>query len=892
MTLESGTRFGAYELISPIGAGGMGEVYRARDSRLGRDVALKILPSGFAASEQFRVRFDREARAIASLNHPQICTIHDVGSQDGRHYLVMELLEGESLAQRLERGPLPVDQVLRYGAQIATALDAAHRKGIIHRDLKPGNIMLTKSGAKLLDFGLAKSSEERGGVIGGLTSLPTQAQPLTEEGTILGTFQYMAPEQLEGTPADARTDIFALGAVLYEMTTARRAFEGKSRTSLIAAIVSAQPAPISEVVPMTPPALDHVVRKCLEKDPDERWQSAHDVASELRWISEAGSQVGVPSALARSRRSKNAVTLALAVVGWLTAFAVAGMFARERAATAPARSVFRSDLVLPAGQGVAGPFLGPITFSPDGERLLFVGSSPRAGNPMQGGVPGELAVHHFGSGARTVLAGTRGAIYPFWSPDGEWIAFFADAKLKKVAASGGPVQVLCDAPQGRGGTWSRKGVIVFAPEIFGPLMKVPDAGGTPVPATEVTSEEWTHRNPHFLPDGEHFLLTASDRGDEINSGIAVASLSDPVIRMLNVAGAQPQHAAGFLFYVRDRNLIAQRFDAGKASVVGTPTPIADRVAASLPRQTAHVSVSPSGVLAYQQGGFSPAQFIWSDRTGRELGAAGEPGNYAGARVSGDGRTATFIRREESGEVSVWMMDLATGNVTRITRNITSPVVLAIPSPSGDRVAVSTLGGASGLKSGTWIQTPSATETPAMLLEHPGFYAVDWSRDGRIIIGQTQETGTGFDIVWVAADAPAKIHRFAATAADEGSGRLSPDGRWLAYSSNETGSHETYISDFPQRKNRWQVTRSGGSQPISWSIDGRELFYGGSGASGAVSIRVRGGTLEIGEPAVIRDTVDAPVVWGDGDRLLVLKRLDSADDEPVRIVRNWKKLLEK
>ncbi|HUF09056.1 MAG TPA: protein kinase [Rhodothermales bacterium] len=881
MSLAPGKRFGVYELLSPIGAGGMGEVYRAHDSRLGRDVAIKILPPGFAGNTELLSRFDREAKAIASLNHPHICTVHDVGHEDGVHYLVMELIDGESLAQRLLRGPLPVEQVLRYGAEIATALDAAHRKGITHRDLKPGNVMITKSGAKLLDFGLAKAAGEERGVIEGLASGLTEARPLTAEGTILGTFQYMAPEQLEGSPADARTDIFALGTLLYEMATAKRAFEGSNKTSLIAAIVSAQPAPIAEVVPMTPPALDHVVRKCLEKDPDERWQSAHDVASELRWISEAGSQIGLPAAAVRARRSQKVRVTTLAIVGWVAAITALGLFYRERTTTASARDLFRSDLVLPSGQGIAGPVNGGMEFSPDGTRLLLVQRSD------------GIAIHDFRSGNRHVLDGTRGGNFPFWSSDGEWFAFFADGKLKKIRSSGGPVQILCDAAQGRGGSWSRKGIIVFAPEIFGPLMQVPESGGTPAPATTTDAEEWTHRNPRFLPDGDHFLFTATSRADGGGDmgAIAVASLSDPNVRMLDVSGAQPQYADGYLFYVSDRNLIARQFDAGRVKVTGSPQPIADRVDVFLPRQTAHLSVSSTGVLAYQQRFSSPAQLFWTDRSGRETLSAGEPGNYGGARASGDGKTAVLLRREDSDEVSVWLMDLSRGNVTRVTRSFDSPVVYATPSYDGRQVAVSTLGG-TALKPGVWIQTPSVTAMPDLLLEMSPFLIADWSHDGRVMVAHTQRTGTGFDIIWIAVDDPTTVNYFAPSAANEWDARLSPDGRWLAYSSNETGSNETYISDFPEAKQRWQVTRTGNSHPIAWSADGSELFYGGSAGSAAVTVRENGGNLEIGDPTPIPHSEDSYVLWGDRDRFLIRKELDAAIEEPIRIVRNWKALLEK
>jgi eukaryotic-like serine/threonine-protein kinase len=880
MTLVPGTRFGVYELLSPIGAGGMGEVYRAHDSRLGRDVAIKILPASFAASAQLRTRFDREAKAISALNHPHICTLHDVGTEDGLHYLVMELIEGESLAERLKRGPLPIEQVLRYGAQVATALDAAHRKGIIHRDLKPGNIMITKSGAKLLDFGLAKSAAEERGVIAGLTAVQTEARPLTEEGTILGTFQYMAPEQLEGAPADPRTDIFALGAVLYEMATAKRAFEGGSKTSLIAAIVSAQPAPISSAIPMTPPALDHVVRKCLEKDPDERWQSAHDVASELRWISEAGSQIGIPAAAARSRRSRKAMAAALAIIGWIAAIAAAGLFVRERISTAPARSLFRADLALSQGEAIVQPGIGGITLSPEGLRLLVVQRS------------GELAIRDFTSGTSKVLAGTRNAEFPFWSPDGEWVAFFADGKLKKMQAAGGPVQVLCDAPAGRGGSWSGKGIIVFAPDIYGVLMQVPASGGLPTPATRAPNEEWTHRNPHFLPDGEHFLLTASDRASETNSGIVVASLSDPEPKGLGVYGAQPQYAGGYLFYVFDGNLTAQPFDPRKRSMLGPPRAIADRVESNLPRQTAHLSVSSSGILVYRQRRTSPSQLVWTDRSGRVIERIGDPATYLSGRASRDGRTITLLRAEESDGVSVWTMDLTRGTQTRVTRGMESPTVAAIPSFDGEQVAISTLGGAAGVRSGMWIQSPSSTEQPKMLVESTSFFAADWSGDGRIIVAQTQKARTGFDLVWIAVDDPSTVHPFAASAAQERNGRLSPDGKWLAFDSDETGSVETYVSDFPEGKNRWQVTRSGGAHPIAWSDDGRELLFSGAGGPGAVAITHNGRTLEIGQAVPLTIPAEARLLWGDSERLLVVQELAAAAEEPIRIVRNWKALVEK
>jgi eukaryotic-like serine/threonine-protein kinase len=533
MSLQSGSRLGPYELQAPIGAGGMGEVWRGRDTRLDRSVAVKILPATFAQDEDRRARFEREAKAISSLNHPHICTLFDVGRDGETHFLVMELLEGEALADRLRKGSLPLEQVLKFGAQVSDALDAAHRQGIVHRDLKPGNVVLTKSGAKLLDFGLARTSTGLGGVSGS-TEMPTEARPLTAAGTVLGTFQYMAPEQLEGAEADGRTDIFALGALLYEMATGKRAFEGKSKTSLIAAILSQQPPPISQVAPVMPPALDHVVRKCLEKDPDDRWQSARDVASELRWIAEAGSQAGVPASLALRRKSRERVAWVLAA-GCAAAATLGFAWAiRLRGIAREAERPFYSEVVLPADAPLAGVTLGAMAFSPDGRRLAMV---------VIQAAPG-LAVRDLASGETKPLAGTDGATFPFWSPDSRSLAFFAEGRLKKVEATGGPVQVVCDANAGRGGSWGRDGAIVFAPDIGGPLMTVHEAGGIPSAATRTPSPNASHRNPWFLPDGRHFLFTSRERGSDPVGSIAIASLDAGDARPLVERGSNPQYADG------------------------------------------------------------------------------------------------------------------------------------------------------------------------------------------------------------------------------------------------------------------------------------------------------------------------------------------------------------
>ncbi|HUO83578.1 MAG TPA: protein kinase, partial [Thermoanaerobaculia bacterium] len=454
MRLQPGVKLGPYEIVSAIGSGGMGEVYRARDTRLDREVAIKVLPDSLSSNPALRQRFEREARAISSLSHPNVCTLFDVGQQDGIDFLVMEYLEGESLAERLAAGPLPLEQVLRRGIEIAEALDRAHRHGVVHRDLKPGNIMLTRSGAKLLDFGLARIVQQNESPRSGLTNLPTEQyqRDLTAEGTVLGTFQYMAPEQLEGTEADARTDIFALGAVLYEMAAGRRAFEGKTKTSLIAAIVDRDPPPISSVQAMTPPALERLVKTCLAKDPDDRWQSAHDVASELRWILESGSQAGVaaPSAARLSReRIWKAGTITMALIAALLAVPLLRSL-RERPDPLHLSIVPPSGTQLELVQDDAGA----LSVSPDGRFVTFSAS--------EGGQQ-SLWLRDLRNPIARRLEGTDDASYPFWSPDSRWIAFFAHEKLRKIDIAGGPPVTIAEAPNGRGGSWSKTGVIVFEP---------------------------------------------------------------------------------------------------------------------------------------------------------------------------------------------------------------------------------------------------------------------------------------------------------------------------------------------------------------------------------------------------------------------------------------------
>ena len=604
MALTSSTRLGPYEILAPLGAGGMGEVYRARDTRLERTVAIKILPAQFSTDPVRKQRFEREAKTISSLNHPNICTLHDIGSQDGVDYLGMECVEGETLAKRLEKGPLPLEQVLKYGAQIADALDKAHRSGVVHRDLKPGNIMLTPTGAKLLDFGLAKPAAPLTSVAT-LTAAVTQSSPMTEQGAIVGTFQYMSPEQVEGKELDGRSDIFSLGAVLYEMLTGQRAFEGKSQLSAASAILEREPTPISSIKPMTPPALDHAIRRCLAKDGEERWQTARDLKLELRWIVEGGSQAGVPALLTSHRKVRERLGWAAATLLALVTVAAAIGFVLR----APEPPLMVSVIPPPGVFADTSGRIGPPQISPDGRRMAFIGcKTESAALSMLGGDACSICLRPLASLEAHEVDKTKGAYYPFWSPDSREIAFFADGKLKRVSADGGPVLVIGDAPDARGGSWGSSGTIIFAPARVGPIYRIPADGGAAVAVTQAKhaselADVVSHRWPHFLPDGEHFLYMSSPGG-------ACSALSE--MRFASIDGKQDASlmmttcssaafADGHLIHWRDGNLVAQPFDPRNGALTGVPAAIVEHANLEPLFSIAEFSASAEGKLVYVPG---------------------------------------------------------------------------------------------------------------------------------------------------------------------------------------------------------------------------------------------------------------------------------------------------
>ncbi len=825
MTLAPHSRLGPYEIVAPLGAGGMGEVYRARDSRLGREVAVKVLPESVSRNPELRARFEREAKTVSSLNHPHICVLHDVGREGDTDFLVMELVEGETLAQRLSRGALPLPEVVRLGGQIADALDRAHRAGVVHRDLKPGNVMVTKSGVKLMDFGLARVAGVAGGAAGGgsLTHSPTVAQALTAEGTLVGTFQYMGPEQLEGKEADARSDLWALGCVLYEMATGRRAFEGKSQASLISAIMTSEPPPIATSGTRAsgeapPAALDQLVRALLAKDPDDRVQTAHDAKLQLGWIAAGGSQAGAaPVALRRPRR-----WLPLAgVVAVAAAFAGGALLAPRVLPQRPAGASMILDARSPDGVGISGRG-GDFAFSPDGRAFAFVGSDST----------GEEALWIRpldGTPARR-LSGTAGAQMPFWSPDGRSLGFFAGGRLRTVARDGGTPADLCPAPAPRGGSWGKGGAILFAATGDGPLLKVPAEGGVPSPATvlDTAKREVGHRFPRFLPGGtQFFYATTPVIGSEHE--IYLASLGSPGRRFVLRCDGVPEFTPeGWLVYRKNGLLHAQRFDPRACRLSGPAQPmVAASQGVGLMASPAAWS-APGGLLAFFAELPRNERLAWVDREGRERYLEGlEPGGWIEPRVSPDGTRAVATRyaigANSSSGLDLWMVDLVRERATRFTFD---PEIEESPIWSGDGRHVIFDSNRSGSYE-LFRQPAAAGADPERLATGAGFVmtARSATRDGRWLVYEAEDAKTSRDVWLLSLDSSREMKVLLGSSASETEPEIAPDGRTLAYVSDESGRPEIYAQAFPGLGRKVQVSFGGGLAP-RWRADGRELYYRG------------------------------------------------------------------
>jgi Tol biopolymer transport system component len=851
----------------------MGEVYKARDTRLDRTVAVKVLPEHIAKREDLRAQFEREARAVASLNHPNICTLHDIGDHAGASYMVMELIDGETLAERIAKGAIPLEQALPLAAQIADALDRAHRAGVTHRDVKPQNIMLTRNGVKVLDFGLAKSAGARPG-----PSEETLTKVLTTEGTVMGTPQYMAPEQFEGKEADARADIWAFGAVLYEMVTGQRAFQGKSYASLVGAILAADPAPMA-VKPFTPAWLERLVRRCLQKDPEDRYQSMRDIVLDLR--SPAGETVPT-----RANRRPWAIAASMLVVGALAGWAVS----RSRQAPAP-EQVQRFQLLPPEGAHF-NPESG-FALSPDGRNLAFVATAP--------GKSG-LWVRSLDGTAARLLPGTQGAFYPMWSPDGRSLAYGTSDKLWRIDVAGGSPVAVCDARGFSGGGWAPDGVIVFS--TGGAVRRVPASGG----ADEVLTKPEAGRSetywlPQVLPGGRILFYVAG--GPEV-AGIYVASPANTQERVRLLATNGPAvFAGGRLLWLRGSTLLAQRFDPQRHTLSGEQRPIADPVGWGALGGLS-VAYSSNGLLAHGRAGGN--QLTWVDQAGQAAGPAlkpgsstlGEPGVYRSFRVSPDGRRVAVGRESGNGR-DLWMVEVERDAWSRFTF-LPGYALLPVWSPDGRQVMFRAPGNpfnlyrkeASGAGAEQRVTMSANSQTPE-----------DWSRDGRLLLYSEAVPGK-FKDLWVLPVTPegkaetGGARPYLQTRFNETDGRFYPEAspRWLVYTSDESGRDEVYVQGFPEPRGKFQISTGGGRYP-EWSPDGRELYYMSSDDKlTAVSVKLGADSVTPSTPhelfAVAADVggiqTTRYAVAPDGKRFLVLKPVGGS--QPLEVIVNWPALLKK
>ena len=885
MALTAGTKLGPYEIQSPLGAGGMGEVYRARDTRLDRIVAIKILPSHLSENPEARQRFDREARTISSLNHPNICTLHDVGHQDGVDYLVMEYLEGETLADRLGKGPLPVEQVLKCGIEICEGLEKAHRSGVVHRDLKPGNIMLTKIGTKLMDFGLAKASVAGPASSSSLTvtlSTPAGSHPLTAQGTVVGTFQYMAPEQVEGKEADARSDLFALGAVLYEMATAKRAFEGKTAASAMAAVLERDPAPISSVQPMTPAAFERLVKICLAKDPDERWQTAHDVKLQLKQIAEGGSQASATAPAVPQRKRGNALAWGLAAILGVVAVSALVMAYLANQKQLP---VLRVEINPPERMqfNLSGDNAGPAMISPDGRYLVFSAN----------GVSGiQLYLRSLDAISSQALPGTEGGTFPFWSPDSRSIAFFTAEKLKRIEVGGGAPVTICDSVLGRGGSWNQDGTIVAAISYNTGLSRVPASGGTPTPITKVDGVTYSsHRWPWFLPDGKHFLYLAINHNAPASpdTGIFVASLDGKENRLLFHTLSSAIYTAGHLLYQRENSLLAQPFDPSAGKFTGEPETLREIVQYDAGTWRANLSASSNGMLVYASGTASGNQILtWYDRSGKVLDTVGEPSGFFDLDLSPDEKKLA-VTDQNTATATVWVYDLVGKLKTRLTFSGGSHIN-PVWSPDGRELAFT-----SNQQAAISIKGDSTPERTLLSSPDPIYQGItDWSRDGRYLMYE-QGPGVNEQLWVVPLFGDGKPFPYSKSSAPDRGGVFSPDGRWVAYMSNETGRPEIYVAPFPWTGAKWQVSNGGGAD-ARWRADGKELYYFDFNGITAVEVDGKGATFQVGNSKLlfrlpVRGLSREYAPTRDGQRFIAIAASEGSS-QVLTLVQNWTAELKK
>ena len=878
MPLAPGAKLGPYEIVAPLGAGGMGEVYRAKDTRLGRDVALKILPESFAREADRLRRFEQEARAVAALNHPNILAVFDIGQQDGAPFLVSELLEGETLRAALENGALPQRKTIEYGVQIAHGLAAAHEKGIVHRDLKPENIFITKDGRiKILDFGLAKLAQAAGGD----TDEPTLTAEHTAVGVVMGTASYMAPEQVRGESANPRTDIFAFGAVLYEMLSGVRAFRRDTAAETMTAVLKDDPPELSGTGRLVSPTLERIVRRCLEKSPDQRFQSARDLSFALSAFS--GTETSI-AARATAAPSPTPILLWLSIALALAAGSAVTWFIARRPAPA---TRMQFALAVPDEMSISH-----MALSPDGAMLVFVSPEESSALPM-------LYVQRIGSSSVTLLPGTQGASYPFWSPDGAYVAFFANGKLQKMAISGGTPQVLATTLAGRGGSWGKKGVIIYSPDAQSPLQRVNADGTGTAPVTQNirTAEDNSHRWPIFLPDGDHFLFWAgnfSNLKDDRSSGIYTSSLAGKERKLVLLCHSSFGYDARNLYYADDqRQLVSIAFDTSSAAVSGSTNVVANAVGYQPSTYWAAFVVAQNGTLIYNTSvGAVQSALTWIDRSGKELGHLGDPAIMANPTLSPDGgRVVVDISDPKANSVNIWIASATGAGNSRFSFD-PSEDSAGVWSRDGSMVAYrGTV--ASGLKLFLKRSTGLESERGIFTVSHAmmdDYLPNSWSLDDKQILC-TRQTAAGdhLELLTVTGGEPTRL---LTSTGSETNGQISPDGKWVTYASDESGAWEIYVTSFPGAAGKWQVSRGGGAEP-RWRGDGREIFYiGPNGMLMAVSVN-GANTFVTGTPAALFQIRGrAPIsstdvftydVTKDGKRFLVNRYVSPEHIPPLTIL---------
>jgi serine/threonine protein kinase len=893
MPIAIGTKLGRYDIRAVIGVGGMGEVYRASDPKIGRDVAIKVLPADFSADRERVARFEQEVQAAGALSHPNILPIYDVDSQDGVLYVVSELLEGEELRQRLDEGPIPLRKVTEYAQQIVSGLSAAHEKGIVHRDLKPENLFITKDDrVKILDFGLAKLSEP-GAVATGSEDATRRA--LTNPGVVMGTVGYMSPEQVRGHATDHRSDIFSFGVILYEMITGKRAFQHETMADTMSAILRVEPAEIAESNPNISPSLERIVRRCLEKKPERRFQSTADLGFALEslstptnssgndltttanaWIGETPKQSGW-----FSRLSWAAAGLFLA-----STVVLAGLYFRR---SEPRSQTMRFSLMPPEKT----TFTEASAISPDGQQLTFITLGTA-------GVT-SLWVRPLASVESRQLPGTEGALFPFWSPDSRFIGFFAGGKLRKIEAAGGPATTLADASADpRGGTWA-DGTIIFGPGTLSPLMRVAASGGSTSAVTTLDTElgQTSHRWPSFLPDGKHFIYFG--RGSKRDKqGLFVSSIDSPGAKFLvaaSVTGTYTEAGGkGYLLFIREFTLMAQQFDAGKVELSGEAVPLVQGVL-SFPSElgpTAYAAFSASaGHLVYRTGDQQTTRLAWFDRSGKSLGAVTESGSYHEPSLSMDGKKIIFGRSEGMGTQDIFLLDLSRGNTTRL---IFDPAMDSgsVFSPDESQVVFSS--NRSG-KNDFYRKASSGAGSDELVLNGIGNpYPDSWSRDGKYLLYEMDGgSKTKVDLWVLPMLGDPKPFPYLQSEFTEIHAQFSPDGRWVAYTSDEYGRAEVFVQSFPVSGGKWQISTAGGDQP-QWRSDGKELFYMAADRS-LMAVPISGGsTLEVGKPIVlfqmsvpltgISDDRNNYVPTQDGQKFLLNSLTDATNLQPLTLVLNW------